>query len=59
MADDARPTAPDALPLRRFTRTEFDDMVARGMFREGERVELVGGIITSSDGRRLSARERG
>ena len=50
MADDARLTAPDALPLRRFTRTEFDDMVSRGMFREGERVELVGGIITSMMG---------
>jgi hypothetical protein len=50
MADDARPAAPDALPLRRFTRAEFDDMVARGMFKESERVELIGGIITSMMG---------
>jgi hypothetical protein len=50
MADDARPAAPDALPLRRFTRAEFDDMVARGMFKEGERVELIGGVITSMMG---------
>jgi Uma2 family endonuclease len=50
MADDARPATPDALPLRRFTRAEFDDMIARGMFKEGERVELIGGIITSMMG---------
>lgn len=50
MADDASPAAPDALPLRRFTRVEFDGMVASGMFREGEKVELIGGIITSMMG---------
>lgn len=50
MADDARPTTPDALPLRRFTRAEFDSMIERGMFKEGERVELIGGIITSMMG---------
>jgi Uma2 family endonuclease len=50
MPDDARIASPDALPLRRFSRAEFDDMVARGMFGEGERVELIGGIITSMMG---------
>jgi Uma2 family endonuclease len=50
MADDARLVPHDALPLRRFSRAEFDGMVERGMFREGERVELIRGIITSMMG---------
>jgi hypothetical protein len=51
MPDDARlPEGVAALPLKRFSRAEFDQLVAAGMFRECERVELIGGIITSMMG---------
>ena len=36
---------PPLAPLRRFTRAEFDRLVAQGFFHEDERVELVHGIL--------------
>lgn len=51
MPDDARlPQDTAALPLKRFSRAAFDSMAASGLFREGERVELIGGIVTSMMG---------
>ncbi len=35
---------------RRFTRAEFDAMIAMGLFPEGERVELIGGEIITMTG---------
>lgn len=58
MADGARPfaepsTAPGAPALpapRRFTRAEFDAMAEAGVFGEGERAELLGGVVYSMPG---------
>ena len=36
---------PPLAPLRRFTRAEFDRLIALGFFQEDERVELVHGIL--------------
>ncbi|MDZ4760511.1 MAG: Uma2 family endonuclease [Alphaproteobacteria bacterium] len=48
MADDARPAS--TLIPRRFSRAEFDTMVGSGLFREGEKVELIEGVVASMMG---------
>lgn len=54
MADDLRPFPPAASlaepRLRRFSRAEFDAMVAAGVIAEGSRVELIGGEIIAMPG---------
>ena len=56
MADGAHPLkaattpAPAEPRLRRFSRAEFDAMVAAGILEEGGRVELIGGEIVDMPG---------
>lgn len=37
----------DGLPLRRFTRREYDDLIDRGFFDEDEKVELLRGLLVT------------
>ena len=35
----------DTLGMRRWTRREYDQLIDRGVFRPGERVELLDGLL--------------
>ena len=39
--------AGDKLPLRRFTRREYDDLIDRGFFEPDEKVELLRGLLVT------------
>jgi Uma2 family endonuclease len=45
MSSASHVSPPRALPLRNFSRLEYDKMIDAGVFGQGEHVELVGGAI--------------